>query len=465
MRCPRCQHQNEADAKFCEECAAALPRGCASCGRLVSATAKFCPECAHPTGLVAAPSVVQRFDSPESYTPRHLAERILTSKSALDGERKQVTVLFADMKGSMELIADRDPEEARQILDPALEHMMEAVHRYEGTVNLVMGDGIMALFGAPLAHEDHAVRACYAAIDMQAAIRRYDDELWRSHGLRAQIRAGLNSGEVVVRAIGSDLKVDYSAVGQTTHLAARMEQLATPGTTLVTAETLRLAEGYVTVTRLGPVPVSTPRILIVLGVEEPTPGTPDHVVVIGERLLEPDVAEIERYHQHLLDRAPIRSARIGATLARQTNAVGLDVVRRQLGRGKASGDTHAVVVAAEHQVVAEEEILDEAVRLDRAGKVGAQYAPRLRALTPGLGLFDPHAIHRKKKRRREIGPEGLAVEVSTMQRVPRRGHLVAGKRISRRAALGDQRAVELFDGDPVRCEHRTLIRRAIGHDR
>ena len=199
--------------------------------------------------------MVQRFDSPESYTPRHLAERILTSKSALDGERKQVTVLFADMKGSMELIADRDPEEARQILDPALEHMMEAVHRYEGTVNLVMGDGIMALFGAPLAHEDHAVRACYAAIDMQAAIRRYDDELWRSHGLRAQIRAGLNSGEVVVRAIGSDLKVDYSAVGQTTHLAARMEQLATPGTTLVTAETLRLAEGYVTVTRLGPVPV------------------------------------------------------------------------------------------------------------------------------------------------------------------------------------------------------------------
>ena len=255
MRCPRCQHENEVDAKFCEECAAPVPRGCASCGRLLSATARFCPECAHPTGLAATPSVVQRFDSPESYTPRHLAERILTSKSALEGERKQVTVLFADMKGSMELIADRDPEEARQILDPALEHMMEAVHRYEGTVNLVMGDGIMALFGAPLAHEDHAVRACYAAIDMQAAIRRYDDELWRSHGLRAQIRAGLNSGEVVVRAIGSDLKVDYSAVGQTTHLAARMEQLATPGTTLVTAETLRLAEGYVTVTRLGPVPV------------------------------------------------------------------------------------------------------------------------------------------------------------------------------------------------------------------
>ena len=170
------------------------------------------------------------FGPPETYTPKHLAEKILTSKSALEGERKQVTVLFADLKGSMELLADRDPEEARKLLDPVLERMMEAVHRYEGTVNQVMGDGIMALFGAPLAHEDHAVRACYAALDMQAAIRRYAEEVRRTHGLALHIRVGLNSGEVVVRAIGSDLRMDYSAVGQTTHLAARMEQLAAPGT-------------------------------------------------------------------------------------------------------------------------------------------------------------------------------------------------------------------------------------------
>ena len=155
----------------------------------------------------------------------------------------------------MELLADRDPEEARKLLDPVLERMMEAVHRFEGTVNQVLGDGIMALFGAPLAHEDHAVRACYAALAMQKEIRRYTEEVRRAHGVEVQIRVGLHSGEVVVRAIGNDLHMDYSAVGQTTHLAARMEQLATPGSVRLTADTLRLAEGFVQVNSLGPVPV------------------------------------------------------------------------------------------------------------------------------------------------------------------------------------------------------------------
>ena len=164
-------------------------------------------------------------------------------------------MLFADLKGSMELLADRDPEEARKLLDPVLERMMEAVHHYEGTVNQVMGDGIMALFGAPLAHEDHAVRGCYAALRMQEAIQRYTEEVRRTHGVEVQIRVGLNSGEVVVRSIGSDLRMDYTAVGQTTHLAARMEQLATPGTIRLTADTLALAEGYVAVKAIGPVPV------------------------------------------------------------------------------------------------------------------------------------------------------------------------------------------------------------------
>ena len=255
MKCPRCLYENEAGAKFCEECAAPLARACAKCGRPLSPTAKFCPECAHPTGISAAPPPAQRFDSPESYTPKHLAEKILTSRSALEGERKQITVLFADLKGSMELLASRDPEEARTLLDPVLERMMEAVHRYEGTVNQVMGDGIMALFGAPVAHEDHAVRACYAALDLQRAMRRLTDDLRRSHGVTVQIRVGLNSGEVVVRAISSALHMDYTAVGQTTHLAARMEQLASPGTTLLTADTLRLAEGYIEVKPLGPMPV------------------------------------------------------------------------------------------------------------------------------------------------------------------------------------------------------------------
>jgi class 3 adenylate cyclase/tetratricopeptide (TPR) repeat protein len=254
MRCPRCQHENRPGAKFCEECAAPLARACTNCGAQLSATAKFCSECAHPAGPAASPTP-QRFRAPEGYTPKHLAEKILTSKTALEGERKQVTVLFADLKGSMELLADRDPEEARKILDPVLELMMEAVHRYEGTVNQVMGDGIMALFGAPLAHEDHAVRAGYAALQMQESAARYAEGIFRSHGVPLQIRVGLNSGEVVVRAIGSDLHMDYTAVGQTTHLAARMEQMATPGTILLGPATLQLAEGYFEVAARGPVAV------------------------------------------------------------------------------------------------------------------------------------------------------------------------------------------------------------------
>jgi predicted ATPase/class 3 adenylate cyclase len=225
----------------CPACAAANPAG-----------QKFCGECGAP---LAQTVTATKFTSPETYTPRHLAEKILTSKSALEGERKQVTVLFADMKGSMELLADRDPEQARKLLDPVIEHMMEAVHRYEGTVSNLMGDGIMALFGAPLSHEDHAVRACYAALRMQESVNRYADGVRRTEGVPIQIRVGLNSGEVVVGAIGNDLKMDYTAVGQTVHLASRMEQMAKPGSIMMTADTLQLAEGYVQVKPLGPVNV------------------------------------------------------------------------------------------------------------------------------------------------------------------------------------------------------------------
>ena len=253
MRCPRCQNESPAGSSFCLECGARLGLTCTSCGMDLPAGSKFCNKCGT---AVSSPAAVQpRFTSPESYTPKHLAEKILTSKSALEGERKQVTVLFADLKGSMELLADRDPEEARKILDPVLERMMEAVHRYEGTVNQVMGDGIMALFGAPLAHEDHAVRACYAALRMQDSVKRYAEGVQRASGVPLQIRVGLNSGEVVVRSIGSDLHMDYTAVGQTTHLAARMEQMAMAGSILITAGTLGLAEGYVEVEPLGPVSI------------------------------------------------------------------------------------------------------------------------------------------------------------------------------------------------------------------
>jgi predicted ATPase/class 3 adenylate cyclase len=248
MLCLKCQQENPAGAKFCGECGARLAPTCPSCETPHRADQKFCWECGtrlvEPTAATAG--------TPGSHIPRHLAERILTSKAALEGERKQVTVLFADLKGSTELLADRDPEEARKLLDPVLDRMMEAVHYYEGTVNQVMGDGIMALFGAPLAHEDHAVRGCYAALRMQESVKRYAEEVMKSVGVPIHIRVGLNSGEVVVRSIGNDLHMDYTAVGQTTHLAARMEQTALPGTVLIPGTMLSLTRDSVAVSPLGP---------------------------------------------------------------------------------------------------------------------------------------------------------------------------------------------------------------------
>jgi class 3 adenylate cyclase len=259
MRCPHCGFGNPEGLKFCNEYGAPLRMPCAQCTFANQPQAKFYGECGAAllpqAGASTAPVGGPRPHAPLSYTPSYLTETILTSRSALEGERKQVTVLFADLKDSTELIRGLDPEAAQQLLDPAIHHMMDAVHRFEGTVNQVLGDGIMALFGAPIAHEDHALRACYAALAMQAAMRAYTEEGRRTRGLELRMRVGLNSGEVVVRAIGNDLHMDYSAVGETTHLAARMEQMAMPGSIRLTASTLGLVEGLVQVTALGPVPV------------------------------------------------------------------------------------------------------------------------------------------------------------------------------------------------------------------
>jgi len=222
---------------------------CWRCGQDRAPDSRVCYACG-AWDDAATPAAV-----PAVSAPPHLTDKVLSSRGALEGERKQVTVLFADLKNSMELLADRDPEEARVVLDEVLERMMEAVHRYGGTVNQVMGDGIMALFGAPLAHEDHAVRACYAALRMQATVTRYAEEIRGADGPVVRIRVGLNSGDVLVRLIGSDLRMDYTAVGQTTHLAARMEQMATPGAILIAPHTLRLAAASITVHSLGPQPV------------------------------------------------------------------------------------------------------------------------------------------------------------------------------------------------------------------
>ena len=204
-------------------------------------------------------SSVQRLESkPILYTPLHLAERIraeqaaMEARGATDGERKIVTALFADLKGSTALIEGLDPEEARAIIDPALQLMMDAVHRYEGYVAQALGDGILALFGAPIAHEDHPQRALYAALRMQEDLRRYGDQVRLKHGVPLVMRVGVNTGEVVVRSIRKDdLHTDYVPVGHSTNLAARMEQMATPGSILITEYTRKLVEGYFELKALG----------------------------------------------------------------------------------------------------------------------------------------------------------------------------------------------------------------------
>jgi class 3 adenylate cyclase/predicted ATPase len=260
MQCPQCDAQNREERRFCAECGSSLAVTCPDCSFANDPGEKFCGGCGAPLSSVPQPRE-QRFASPQSYTPKHLAEKILKSRGVIEGECKQVTVLFADIRGSLELIANKDPEEARKLLNQPIDIMMDAVHRFEGTVNRVLGDGIMALFGAPLAHEDHAVRACYAALAMQDAAHAFAEQARRELGVEIQVRIGLNSGEVVVGSIGNDLSMDYDVVGVTAHLASRMEQLALPGTIRLTSDTLRLAEGFVEVKSLGPVPVkglSTP---------------------------------------------------------------------------------------------------------------------------------------------------------------------------------------------------------------
>lgn len=253
MRCQACRRENRPGVRFCEECGARLARSCVACGAPAPLDGKFCGQCGQP--LAEAPPRTAGPPAPDTYTPGHLARRIRSAREAIEGERKQVTVLFADVRGSLELLADRDPEDVQAIFDPVLGRMMDAVHRYEGTVSQVLGDGIMAVFGAPIACEDHAIRACYAALDMQQEVARHAETLAARHGVDVKIRIGLNSGEVLVRSIGNDLHMDYTAIGETTHLAARMEQMATPGSTLTTDRTARLAEGYVELTPLGSRPV------------------------------------------------------------------------------------------------------------------------------------------------------------------------------------------------------------------
>ena len=256
VNCPSCGHENRETARFCGECTAPLvrPVQCPECGRSNPPGQRFCDHCAH--SLVVKPtrpsgSLAARPRDPRSYTPKHLLDKILRSKSALEGERKQVTVLFADIKGSMDLIEGLEPEEWHQIMDRFFAILCEGVHRFEGTVNQFTGDGIMALFGAPLAHEDHAQRACYAALHLNQKLRNYAQDLRREKGLDFAVRVGLNSGEVVVGKIGDDLRMDYTAQGRTVGLAERIEEIAEAGEIYLTEDTASRVSGFFELDDLG----------------------------------------------------------------------------------------------------------------------------------------------------------------------------------------------------------------------
>lgn len=264
MLCPSCKHENREGRKFCAQCGAELALGCGSCGAKNQPGERFCGECGK--NLADSPKALTERE-PRSYTPNHLAERILAEQAAMEargaaeGERKTVTVLFADIKGSMELIEDLDPEAARAIVDPALKIMMDAVHRYDGYVAQSTGDGIFALFGAPVAHEDHAQRALYAALRMQEEIRRYSDRLRADGRQPIQARVGANTGEVVMRSVSTGEHAEYVPVGHSTSLAARMQTLAPIGSIAITSATQNLVEGYFQLKALGPARVK--------GVSEP----------------------------------------------------------------------------------------------------------------------------------------------------------------------------------------------------
>ncbi len=256
VQCARCGFDNAVGANFCQQCGNRLVevRICRRCGHALDPTARFCNAC----GERVSDSPQASSSAPILYTPSHLAERILAEQAAMEargdtsGERKTITALFADMAGSTALIQDLDPEEARSLIDPVVALMMEAVHHYEGYVAKSLGDGILALFGAPIAHEDHALRALYAALRMQETMRRHGDRVRLEQGVPLQIRVGVHTGEVVVRSIRKDdLRTDYDPVGHTIHIASRMEGVAMPSSILVSESTHKLTEGYFEFKTLG----------------------------------------------------------------------------------------------------------------------------------------------------------------------------------------------------------------------
>jgi len=250
MKCPKCQSENPETRKFCRECGTKLVQVCPNCSSENLLSDKFCGHCGQSLGEVAAPPVTD-YSKPRSYIPRFLADKILTGRSTVEGERKLVTVLFADVANYTSISEKLDPEEVHQLMDGCFKLLMDEIHRYEGTIDKFTGDGIMALFGAPIASEDHAQRACYSALAIQRALAEYGEKVKEDCGIEFKMRVGLNSGPVIVGAIGNDLRMDYTVIGDTINLASRMEKLASSGTILVSADTHKLARDFFEFKPLG----------------------------------------------------------------------------------------------------------------------------------------------------------------------------------------------------------------------
>jgi class 3 adenylate cyclase len=254
MKCNSCHTENPETRKFCRECGAKLALVCPECGAENFPDDKYCGECGHDLSVPKEAAPID-FAEPYSYTPKFLADKIITTRSSIEGERKLVTVLFADVAGYTNIADKLDPEEVHQIMDGCFKILMDEIHKYEGTINQFTGDGVMALFGAPLAHEDHAQRACHAALAIQNALEVYGASLKKEYGVAFKMRIGLNSGPVVVGSIGDDLRMDYTAIGDTTNLASRIEDIAGPGTSLVSNQTHRLARDFFEFKALGKIEV------------------------------------------------------------------------------------------------------------------------------------------------------------------------------------------------------------------
>jgi len=257
MKCFACKSDNREGVKFCEECGTEIALVCPRCDSRIPVGKKYCGECGQKLGRDEIAQLDSEIDynRPDSYTPKFMAEKILTTRGSLEGERKLVTVFFSDVTGFTSLSEKQDPETVHRIMDGCFKILMQDIHKFEGTINQFTGDGVMALFGAPLAHEDHAQRACHAALAIQKSLAVYAQQVKTDFGVDFKMRIGLNSGPVVVGAIGNDLRMDYTAVGDTTNLAARMESLAEPGSILISDSTYRLAKNYFEFESLGEVAV------------------------------------------------------------------------------------------------------------------------------------------------------------------------------------------------------------------